>query len=81
MLFAAVTVVLDRELGGVLDVLLIDLGVWVNIGKLLVLLLDPSEFDPAFGCPISEDGVRHRESRHQVKQGFLFYTLAESRRR
>lgn len=65
-LLRVLCVVPNCEFFTLFDALGVDSCLGVHIRELLVLLLDASEFDSAFGSPVCEDGMSNREDRHQI---------------
>ena len=49
-----------------------NISLLINVSKLLVLFLDPSEFDPSLLCSIKENVFGIWECYHQVLEVFLF---------
>ena len=53
-----------------------NISLLINVSKLLVLFLDPSEFDPSLLCPIKENVFGIWECHHQVLEVFLFKAVS-----
>jgi len=71
-----VRVGLNRELLGILDVLLVLIRVGVHIGKQLELLLDSSKLNATLRGALGEDLARVGEGFHQVEEVFLLQTVS-----
>jgi len=69
-------VVLDDKSGWVKLFLAVDLGLFVHIGKPLVLLLDAAEFNPAGISTFLESLLGIWEGDHEIKQVLFAETMA-----